>query len=130
MKNRMEVFVNNKEKVQSFFKLLAKQKVKQAFDEYIAQEFKHHNQHTKAGRQALLEGMTDAHNQFPEMTINVKQIFEDGDFVITHSLVKMNLDHAGLTCVHISRFKDGKIVEFWDLASPIVEDSQNSDGAF
>lgn len=122
--------MNNKDKVRSFFKLLAEQKVKEAYDTYVAAEFKHHNQHTKAGRQALLEGMTDAHNQFPSMTITVKQIFEDGDFVITHSLVKMSPDHSGFACVHISRFKDGKIAEFWDLATPVLEDGVNTDGAF
>lgn len=122
--------MNNKDKVRSFFKLLSEQKVKEAFDSYVASDFKHHNQHTKAGRQALLEGMTDAHNQFPTMTIVVKQIFEDGNFVITHSLVKMSPDHIGFICVHISRFVDGKIAEFWDLASPVVEDVMNTDGAF
>lgn len=122
--------MNNKDKVRGFFKLLTKQKVKEAFDSYVSGEFKHHNQHTKAGREALLEGMTDAHNQFPSMTITEKHIFESGDFVITHSLVKMSPDHLGFVCVHICRFKDGKITEFWDLASPVVENSENADGAF
>lgn len=122
--------MSNKETVLSFFKLLAGQKVKEAFDKHIAENFKHHNQHTKAGRQALLEGMTDAHNQFPTMTIDVKNIFEDGDFVITHSLVKMSPEHNGFVCVHISRFSNGRIAEFWDLASPVNEEVVNIDGAF
>lgn len=122
--------MNNKNKVLSFFKLLTQQKVQEAFDTYVASEFKHHNQHTKAGRQALIEGMTDAHNQFPSMTIEVKNIFEDGDSVIAHSLVKMSPDHVGFVCVHICRFHDGKIAEFWDLASPVVENSVNEEGAF
>ncbi len=122
--------MNNKDVLRNFFKLLTEQKVKEAFDSFIAQEFKHHNQHTKAGRQSLLEGMKDAHQQFPALTIEVKNIFEDGDFVIAHSLVKMSTDHAGLACVHICRFKNEKIVEVWDLASPINEDRVNVDGAF
>ena len=122
--------MNNKDKVQSFFKLLTQQKVKEAFDAYVAEEFKHHNQHTKAGRQSLSDGMTDVHNQFSSMTIVVKHIFEDGDFVITHSMVRMNPDHAGLICMHIFRFFEGKITELWDLASPVLEDSVNEDGAF
>lgn len=122
--------MNNKDKVRGFFKLLTEQKVKEAFDNFVSGEFKHHNQHTKAGRESLIEGMTGAHNQFTSMTITVKQIFEDGDYVITHSLVKINLDHLGFICVHICRFFDGKIVEFWDLASPVLEDSMNEDGAF
>lgn len=122
--------MNNKDKVRSFFKLLAEQKVKEAFDTYVAGEFKHHNQHTKAGRQALLEGMTEAHKQFPSMIITVKHIFEDGDFVIAHSLVKMSPDHVGFVSAHICRFLDGKIAELWDLASPVVEDCVNADGAF
>lgn len=126
----MEVFLSNKDNVRGFFKLLAAQKVKEAFDTYVALEFKHHNQHTKAGRQALIEGMTDAHNQFPSMIITVKQIFEDGDFVITHSLVKLNPADIGLACVHICRFANGKITEFWDVASPVLAESINNDGTF
>lgn len=122
--------MSNKDKVLSFFKLLTQQKVQEAFDTYIAQDFKHHNQHTKEGRQALLQGMTDAHNQFPSMTVTVKNIFEDDDCVITHSLVKMNPDHSGLACVHICRFENGKIAEFWDLASPLPENNINADGVF
>lgn len=126
----MEVRLDNKDKVLRFLKLLTEQKVKEAYDTYVAAEFKHHNQHTKAGRQALLEGMTDAHKQFPQTTIDVKSIFEDGDFVITHSLVKMDPKHAGYVCVHICRFRNGKIAEFWDLASEMVENSVNQDGPF
>lgn len=122
--------MNNKQKVRNFFKLLESQKVKEAFSTYVAEDFKHHNQHTKAGRQALLEGMTDAHNQFPDMTIEVKSIVEENDLVITHSLVRMNPEHSGFICAHIFKFKEGKIIEFWDLATPVMEDSINSDGAF
>ncbi len=126
----MEASMNNKDKVRNFFKLLTEQKVKQAFDTYVAEEFKHHNQYTKAGRPALLKGMTDAHNQNPSTTITIKNIFEDGNFVITHSLVKMSSDHGGYVCVHICRFLDGKIAEFWDIATEVVKDCINEDGAF
>lgn len=122
--------MDNKNKVLRFFKLLTEQKVKEAFDLYVATEFKHHNQHTQAGRESLLAGMAEAHRQFPSMTLTVNHVFEDGDFVITHSLVKMDPDHLGLVCVHILRFKDGKISEFWDVVSPLIADSVNADGAF
>jgi len=120
----------SKDKVRNFFKLLESNKVQEAFDRFVSLEFKHHNQHTQDGRLALLEGMTDAHRQFPEMTMDIKQIFEEGSFVITHSLVKMNSSHAGFVCVHIFRFANEKIVEFWDIATPRVENSINKDGAF
>ena len=122
--------MNNKDKVQNFFKLLTEQKVEEAFHTYIATEFKHHNQQTKAGRLALLEGMSEAHQQFPLMKINVNHVFEDGAYVTTHSLVKMSPEHPGFVCVHICRFHDGKIAEFWDVASPIIDNSVNEDGAF
>ncbi len=122
--------MNNKDKVRGFFKLLTEQKVKEAFDIYVALDFKHHSQNTKAGRDALVQGMADVHNSFPLMTIDIKNIFEDGEFVIAHSLVKMNPDHLGFICVHICRFQDGKIAEFWDLASQVLEDSVNTDGVF
>lgn len=122
--------MNNKDKVLGFFKLLTEQQVQLAFDTYVSENFKHHNQHTSAGRQALLEGMTEAHNQFSTMTITIKNIFEDGDFVITHSHVKMSPDHIGFVCAHICRFDGSKIAEFWDLTTPVIEGSLNVDGPF
>ncbi len=122
--------MNKKDKVLKFFQLLTEQKVNEAFDTYVSEQFKHHNQHTKAGRKALLEGMRDAHHQFPDMTITTKHIVEDGNNVMAHSLVKMNPDHSGFVCAHIFRFQNDKIVEFWDLATPVLEESINNDGPF
>ena len=127
---RGTVKMNRKEMVLDFFKMLTDKKVKEAYDKYIAPEFKHHNPYFAGDRQTLLTAHIEAHRDNPTSTIEVKQIFEDGDYVITHSLVKMNKDHLGFSPVHIFKFKGSKVVELWDIISEIQENSPNENGPF
>lgn len=64
-------------------------------------------------RQSLLTAMEEAHKSSPNKSIEVKYIYEDGDSVITHSLVKK--ENMDIAVVHIFRFENDKVVELWDL---------------
>lgn len=66
----------------------------------------------------------------PNKVLEVKQAFEDGNTVITHSHVKQSVNDIGAAVVHIFRFEDGHVVELWDLGQQIAKDSPNENGAF
>jgi predicted SnoaL-like aldol condensation-catalyzing enzyme len=75
--------------------------------------------------------MAEAHEKSPNKLIDVKQVFEDGDFVITHSLVvRGNPADPDVAVVHIFKFKGDKVVELWDLAQLLEKGSPNENGAF
>jgi predicted SnoaL-like aldol condensation-catalyzing enzyme len=58
-------------------------------------------------------------------------MYEDGDTVITHSLVTRQDPQApDIAVVHIFRFEHDRIAELWDLGQPISKDSPNENGMF
>ncbi len=121
--------MSNKESVLSFFQLLFQQKVREAYDKHMANDFIHHNFWFKGDRESLMVAMEEAHVAMPQSTIKVHHIFEDGDFVITHSHVKHSEDMQ-FAASHIFRFKNGKVAELWDVPCQIPANSPNQHGPF
>ncbi|WP_017729680.1 nuclear transport factor 2 family protein [Nafulsella turpanensis] len=120
--------MTKKEIATSFLQLAGGGKVQEAFANFIAQDFLHHNQYFKGSRQALAEAMEEDHQTSPNKSIDIKYTYADGDTVITHSLVTK--EEMEIAVVHIFRFRADKIVELWDLGQPIVKDSPNENGLF
>jgi predicted SnoaL-like aldol condensation-catalyzing enzyme len=104
-------------------------KVQEAYDRYVAPSFIHHNQYFKGDRQSLLNAMDEASKKTPNKSIEVKHVYEDGDTVITHSLVTRP-SGADIAVVHIFRFEQDRVVELWDLGQEISKDSPNENGMF
>ncbi|MEW6055493.1 MAG: nuclear transport factor 2 family protein [Bdellovibrionota bacterium] len=123
--------MTKKEMATSFLRMAASGQVKDAYEKFIAPTFIHHNQYFKGDRESLRAAMIEAHQVSPNRSLEVKQIFEDGDTVVTHSLVvRNNPDQPSVAVVHIFRFEDDRVVELWDLGQEIMKDSPNENGPF
>jgi len=123
--------MSNKQAAETFLKLAASGRVDEAYERYVAPSFVHHNMYFEGDRQSLLDAMKVAHRESPNRSLEVKHAYEDGDTVITHSLVvRENPDEPDLAVVHIFRFAQGRIVEAWDLVQPIDPASPNENGMF
>jgi len=121
----------HKEAATSFLKMAGTGKVKEAYDQYVAPSFVHHNQYFKGDRQSLLTAMQEASKTAPNKSIEIKHVYEDGDTVITHSLVtRQDADAPHIAVVHIFRFDQDRVAELWDLGQPISPDSPNENGMF
>ena len=119
----------HKEAAQSFLKMAGTGKVQEAYDQYIASSNIHHNQYFKGDRQSLLTAMQEALRTTPNKSIEVKHVYEDGDTVITHSLVsRQDPEAPDVVVVHIFRFEQDRIVELWDVGQPVSKDSPNEHG--
>ena len=117
----------HKEAAQSFLKMAGTGKVQEAYDQYVASSFIHHNQYFKGDRQSLLTAMQEASRTTPNKSIDVKHVYEDGDTVITHSLVsRQDPEAPDVVVVHIFRFEQDRIVELWDVGQPVSKDSPNA----
>jgi predicted SnoaL-like aldol condensation-catalyzing enzyme len=116
---------------QSFLKMAGMGEVQEAYDRYVASSFIHHNQAFRGDRQSLLEAMQDASKTSPNKSIDIKHVYEDGDTVITHSLVtRQDAGAPEIAVVHIFRFENDRVAELWDLGQPISKDSPNENGMF
>lgn len=121
----------HKEAAQSFLKMAGGGQVQEAYDRYVAPSFIHHNQYFKGDRQSLLVAMQEAAKTRPNKSVEIKHVYEDGDTVITHSLVTSQDPTApDIAVVHIFRFERGRIAELWDLGQVISKDSPNEHGIF
>ncbi len=121
----------HKEAAKSFLEMAGAGRVQEAYDRYVAPSFIHHNQHFKGDRQSLLTAMQEASKTTPNKSIEVKHVYEDGDTVITHSLVTRQDPKApAIAVVHIFRFDQDRVAELWDLGQPISPDSPNLNGVF
>jgi predicted SnoaL-like aldol condensation-catalyzing enzyme len=117
-----------KEIAEAFLKSVGYGKVKEAFSRFVAPGFIHHNQYFKGDRLSLEKAMEEAHNESPNKSVEIRHCYQDGDIVITHSLV-VKAD-ADIAVVHIFKFKEDKIIELWDLGQVISPDSPNENGLF
>lgn len=123
--------MTRKEAAVSFLKLAGSGRVEEAYATFIAPSFVHHNPHFRGDRASLKAAMAQAHDRSPNKLIDVKRVLEDGDFVITHSLVvRTDPGQPDVAVVHIFRFEGDQVVELWDLGQPLSKDSPNENGAF
>lgn len=120
--------MTNQEKAKTFLTMVAMGDVQAAYDKFIDSSFMHHNQYFKGDRASLLNAMQQAHETSPNKSIEIKKIYQDGNTVITYSLVKKQ--NQDIAVVHIFRFENDKVVELWDLGQEIDNDSPNQYGMF
>jgi predicted SnoaL-like aldol condensation-catalyzing enzyme len=123
--------MSRRESAVSFLKLASAGDVEDAYARFIAPEFVHHNQYFKGDRASLKSAMAEAHRASPNKSFDVKRVVEDGDFVVTHSLVvRGDPREPDISVVHIFKFEGDKVVELWDVGQLLSKDSPNENGPF
>lgn len=114
----------------SFLTLCAAGQVRQAYDQYVAENFRHHNAYFPGDRESLLLGMERSAQSEPNKSFTIKQTIEADDRVVVFSHLRREKADMDIAVVHILRFERGKIVEMWDVGQQIPEDSPNELGMF
>lgn len=121
--------MTQKDLATTFLQLAATGRVREAYAKCIAATFIHHNQYFKGDRESLLLAMEEAHQQSPNKGIEIQHVVEEGNMVVTHSLVRRGDPNLqDVTVFHMFRFENGKVVELWDVGQLIEKDSPNENG--
>lgn len=113
-----------------FLKLAASGKLEDAYGKYISANFRHHNPFFAGDAESLKTGMAEAHQKFPNTTLEVQHVFEAEDLVAVHSRVRHSPDTPEIAAVHIFRFEGDRIAELWDVGIEAPKDSPNQNGMF
>jgi predicted SnoaL-like aldol condensation-catalyzing enzyme len=122
---------DRKELAAQFLKMAGTGAVRAAYQRFVSPSFIHHNAHFPGDRQSLLEAMEEAHGRSPNRSVEVKHAYQDGDVVITHSLVtRENPAEPAIAVVHIFRFEGEQVAELWDVGMLLPKDSPNENGPF
>lgn len=114
----------------TFLTLCAAGQVREAYDRYVADDFRHHNAYFPGDRESLLRGMEQSAQAEPNKLFTVKQTIESGDRVAVFSHLRRKKADMDIAVVHILRFEGDKIVEMWDVGQPVPKDSPNKLGVF
>jgi predicted SnoaL-like aldol condensation-catalyzing enzyme len=114
----------------SFLQLVGSGKVRDAYDRFIAANFRHHNAFFRGDRESLMKAMDDSARNNPDKVVEIKRTLEDGNFVAVHSHIRQHAQDRGAAAVHIFRFENDRIAEMWELSQVIPQDSPNQHGVF
>jgi len=114
-----------------FLELAAAGEVDEAYSNYTAPNFKHHNPYYAGEANSLREGMRESAAETPNKVFDVQHVIEEGDLVAVHSKLEMQMNGlTTLAVVHICRFENGKIAEFWDIGQVQPDPLVNENGMF
>jgi len=115
---------------QQFLTLTATGAVDEAFNNFVAEGFIHHNQYFKGDRESLRLAMKESAASGAPKIIEVHSMLQEGDRISAYSHVHTADFSLNLAVLHIFRFNYGKIVELWDMAQHIARDCPNENGLF
>ena len=101
----------------------------QAVELYGGADYTQHNPLADNGFEAFIGFVNSITGDFPDLNIDIRRVFAECDFVITHGLLsgaEPVFGELGNKVVDIFRLdEEGKIVEHWDVLAPISESSLN-----
>ena len=115
---------------QDFLTLCAKGESRQAFELYVANNFKHHNAYFKGDRKSLMIAIEESAVSSPNKVFEIQRILEDGNLVAVHSKVRLEKEEITLAIMHIMQFEGDKILELWDFGQAVPEILVNDNGMF
>src|SRR5437867_5021483 len=119
---------DRKQSAISFLKLAATGKLDEPYANYIGPNFRHHNPYFAGDAGSLKAGMAAAHEEFPDTTLEVQHVLEDGDLVAVHSRVRHSPETPEIAVVHLFRFEGNHVAELWDIGIEAPKDSPNENG--
>ena len=113
----------------SFLQMASSGAVREAYEKYIHPDFIHHNAYFKSDCEAILRGMEESAQQFPNKQCEILRTLEDDDLVAIHCKITFDSENV-FSLIHIFRFEDEKIVEEWEASQEALQDSPNENGIF
>jgi predicted SnoaL-like aldol condensation-catalyzing enzyme len=129
----------HKEAAVTFLSLIAAGKPKDGLV-FFAPDCITHNPYAAGDMNALTDAMIAVQKQgsggivkgsTADFKLAIKHVLADGDMVAVYTtLASSNPSTGGLRQVHLFRFKNDKIVEYWDITQVVPENAPNSAGAF
>jgi len=122
--------MSNKPTAIAFLNTVIAGQIRQAYDQYVASDFRHHNPYFKGDRESLLLAMEESERNMPNKTFEIQRVLEEGDTIAVHSRLILQPGQPEMATVHIFRFQDGLIVEAWDIGQQSPEKSPNENGLF
>ena len=122
--------VGKKDQAVAFLRLASSGMASQAFRQHVHPQFIHHNPYFKGDRESLLAGMEISGGEFPNKVFEAVRTLEDGDFVVVHGKIRLSPEMPEIALIHVFRFDGDLIIEEWEAAQQVPQESPNEHGMF
>jgi predicted SnoaL-like aldol condensation-catalyzing enzyme len=109
---------------------LNKKQPQKAADLYLRDPYIQHNPQITNGKAAFVTWATNFIKAVPDVKVDFKRAIADGDLVMIHSRLTTSATDRGTAVADIVRFKNGKIVEHWDVLQAVPETAANDNTMF
>ena len=113
----------------SFLNRASSGRVREAYEQFVHPDFRHHNAWFRGDRESFMKAMEENARQFPNKTYEILRALEDGDLVAVHGKVTLSPE-SQWSVIHIFRFENEKIIESWEASQEVLKDSPNENGLF
>ncbi|MDX3525237.1 nuclear transport factor 2 family protein [Streptomyces sp. ID05-39B] len=109
---------------------LNKKQPQKAADLYLRDPYIQHNPQITNGKAAFVTWATNFIKAVPDVEVDFKRAIADGDLVMIHSRLTTSATDRGTAVADIVRFRNGKIVEHWDVLQAVPETAANGNTMF
>jgi predicted SnoaL-like aldol condensation-catalyzing enzyme len=121
----------NKQRALEFFEIAFNQKrPEDAVRAFMGDPYIQHNPGADDGQENSIAAINGFVSQFPELSVEVKRVVAEDDLVAIHHHLRTSPEDRGIAALDIFRFRDGKIVEHWDVLQPVPEKPANDNTMF
>ncbi len=120
----------NKKNVVEFYSVYINQKDFEATSKYVGSRYIQHNPMGADNLEGIKNFIQFLREKMPDAHWEMKRVFADGDYVITHGHFVSKPGDRGMAVMDIFRLENGKVVEHWDVGQPIPEKSMNANTMF
>jgi predicted SnoaL-like aldol condensation-catalyzing enzyme len=122
--------MTHKDSALEFMRMVCSNQVSEAFAQFVAADFRHHNAFFPSDGESLRKGMEENAKEFPQKRFEAKHVIGEDTMVMVHGHVVHTADELGFALAHVFRFEGEKIAEMWDIAQEVPKDSPNELGMF
>lgn len=99
-------------------------------NELLLKNYRQHNPQASDGRDGFIQFIRYLQVNFPKRKFEIKHLFADGDYVVTHLHLVSRPEERGQAIMDIFRFEGDKIAEHWDVIQDVPEKMAHNNGMF
>ncbi|HAL74608.1 MAG TPA: hypothetical protein DCM45_05895 [Clostridiales bacterium] len=114
--------MTNKDIVRQFTEEVFNQGKLELIPQYMREDYKQHNPTVAQGRSGFVEFATQFTGLFPQLHLQIRHIYEDGDIVICHNLAVLKPGEIENIVFDVYRLQDGLLAEHWDCIQRLTPD--------
>jgi predicted SnoaL-like aldol condensation-catalyzing enzyme len=98
--------------------------------EFLDDNYIQHKPEVETGVKGVLDFVRSVYAQAPEHKARIVRSFADGNYVILHVHIMNGVEAPNIAVMDIFRVENGKLMEHWDVASPVPGTAKNVNGVF